>query len=178
MAVPACFSLLKGFQKGGSGPVKRNREENKDGNFEKYSLIHLFIQALFYGGPTVCHALGQLLWSSCCVQNTQASFQHVVEGVTGCKSGRKPHPHPPGERLGVLGVSSWAESSSLHLGASWHVPFRVVFFFFKLSAAYDGSPATKSLVRLLSVGNTPATHQQFSLWCLLAHPRVVVKLIF
>ena len=52
------------------------------------------------------------------------------------------------------------------------------FFFSKLSAVNDGSPATKSLVRLLSVDNTPATHQQFLLWCLLAHPQVVVKLIF
>ena len=76
-------------------------------------------------------------------------------------------------------MSSWAESSSLHLGASWHVPLRVLFFFFpKLSAVNDGSPATKSLVRLLSVDNTPATHQQFLLWCLLAHPQVDVKLIF
>ena len=85
-------------------------------------------------------------------------------------------PTPQGKRIGV---SSWAESSSLHLGASWHVPLRVLFFFFpKLSAVNDGSPATKSLVRLLSVDNTPATHQQFLLWCLLAHPQVVVKLIF
>ena len=83
---------------------------------------------------------------------------------------------PPTPQGKHLGVSSWAESSSLHLGASWHVPLRFFFFFSKLSAASDGSPAMKSLVRLLSVDNTPATHQQFLLWCLLAHPQV--KLIF
>lgn len=70
MAVPAGFSLLKGSYKGGSGSVERNREESKDGNSEKYSFIHLLIQALFYGGPTMCQALGQLFWSFCRVQNT------------------------------------------------------------------------------------------------------------
>lgn len=36
-------------------------------------------------------------------------------------------PHPPGE---CLGVNSWAESSFLHLGPSWHVPLWVIIFFF------------------------------------------------